>query len=144
MEYRLSTHLTIIHKFLPLIVFFYLAGWAFYGLFDFLVYGSLGIGRLLLSFVFIAFFGAITFWLCVPLKAVVIEGDQLLISNFFKQIRIPTSEIVGVEGPDNTSLTRIKIKLQNKTIFGDVIIFTPGFLRAWRVADFLRTYLKKN
>lgn len=147
MNYKLSSQLTGFHKFGSLALFFYLLGWALIGWTDWLFKlsnnESLSITNLL-GFSFLTMFiGVIVFWLCFPLKKVEIENNTLLVSNFIKKIQIPISEISHFEGPDISSLRRIKIFLKIKSEFGDVVIFSPGFLRASNVAAYLKEKLSK-
>lgn len=51
---------------------------------------------LLGSWIFIVLFGIPVFLFCVPLKRVLIDGNQLVVSNFVKKTRIDASNIADV------------------------------------------------
>jgi hypothetical protein len=76
--------------------------------------------------------------MCGSLKSVSINGDLLIVSNYFKEIRIPISSIDAVSGPDISSLRRITLRLKEPTEFGVKIVFTAGFFPGKNVANRLR------
>lgn len=76
------------------------------------------------------------------LKRVSIEGDKLLVSNYFTEIEIPLSEVEHVDGPDWSSLRRITLVLRKPSKFGEEIVFAPGLLEAGGVARELKSRIE--
>jgi len=70
--------------------------------------------------VFLSIFAA---WWTFPLKKVSIFGDKMYVSNYFKEIAIPLSEITSVKGAQWTKPVRVTVDLRDKTEFGSKITF---------------------
>ena len=79
------------------------------------------------SWVFLALWNVPVLLLCVPLKEVIIEGNQLVVSNFVKKVRINASNIVDVTQRSWCGFYSrfVRIHFQNPTVFGDKISFIP-------------------
>jgi hypothetical protein len=77
-------------------------------------------------------------WLCFPLKTVYVNGSELMVSNMFRSITIPISQVDAIDGPDFSTLKRVRVRLNSPSVFGTEIIFSPPFLRARQVAAYLR------
>ena len=93
---------------------------------------------LILGPLFFLVIGVFLYWLCAPLKRVYLSGDELLVDNFFKETRIPLSQIERVEGPDLSSLRRINLHLRSDSIFGSELVFAPPVFQAKETAASLR------
>jgi hypothetical protein len=78
------------------------------------------------SFLVVFFVGEIFLWLMGGnLKRVFIDGDQIVISNYFKTCRIPISQINSVSENILFAPKIIYITFNVKTIFGQKIKFIP-------------------
>lgn len=79
------------------------------------------------SWVFLALWNITVLLLCVPLKEVIIEGNQLVVSNFVKKVRINASNIVDVTQRSRCGFYSrfVWIHFKNPTVFGDKIRFIP-------------------
>jgi len=62
---------------------------------------------------------------CIRLKTVKIDGDTLIISNFFRKTKVPFTEIKSVYENIFINLHPIFITFRNKTVFGEKILFAP-------------------
>ncbi len=69
-------------------------------------------------------------WMLASLKSVSLEGNFLLVSNYFRKAEIPLSEINHLDAPENSSHRRIFISFRSPTEFGDVIVFMPQLFQA--------------
>jgi len=69
-----------------------------------------------------AFFLAIT---CFPLKRVRVNGDDLLISNYIKTVKVPVSAIEDVTESLFINIHPVWIHFRHKTEFGKKIMFMP-------------------
>jgi len=58
-------------------------------------------------------------------KTVEIEGDYLLVKNFWKVIKVPLSEVASINQSHITMTNPIWIHFKNKTKFGKKILFQP-------------------
>lgn len=140
----LSSRLTYFWWLFPLVVFPYLSIWGAYGWIDYVfkISGTSDDDYLMrLSFytAFTVLFGVGAFALCLPLKIVEIDPDsQLRVSSLRSRTKIAFSQIVEIQGPDHTTLRRIKIHLNSPSTFGDTITFSPPWFHAQRIADLLR------
>ncbi|HEY3286182.1 MAG TPA: hypothetical protein VGJ96_03570 [Gemmatimonadaceae bacterium] len=61
----------------------------------------------------------------VPLKHVVLDDDELIISNFRYEIRVPLSAVRAIDGPSFTNPKTYTIKFESPTEFGDAVMFLP-------------------
>jgi hypothetical protein len=68
---------------------------------------------------------AITSGWLVSIKQVRLDGDDLLVSNFRDEVRVPLREIVRVEASRFTNPDRIRLHLRFETPFGARITFLP-------------------
>jgi hypothetical protein len=140
LDYRVSSRFAILYQLIPvvfLIVFIILA--------IYLPYDPEYIRspfRLWVTYIFFiaGIWAVYSHWHLV--KIVRIVNDRLLISSLFRTIDIPASEIAGVEIWPDRFKERIRIVLENETIFGKEIMLIPGIFRAKKVAKFLRRYMK--
>lgn len=64
-------------------------------------------------------------WCCMRLKKVYIEKDELIISNYFKTIRLPLKEMQDVKENRFISPRHAWIFLKNESPFGSKIMFMP-------------------
>ncbi len=76
------------------------------------------------------------------LKTVTLNGDSLIVSNFFRSIRLPLIDVAFVNDPDMTSHRRISLSLSSRSAFGDQIVFMPPFFAAQTKADLLRSRIE--
>ncbi len=94
---------------------------------------------------FLVITSAILIFACfhaIPLKKVKITPDGLLVSNYFKIITIPFSEIESVKNINFGLALRIIVTFKNTTEFGSKIMFNPRYwftLGPHPVIDELRT-----
>jgi len=71
-------------------------------------------------------FGGIFFYIyIIPLKRIQLQDKNLIISNYFKTVAIPISEIEKITENRLASHHPVCIHLKQKTIFGKKIIFMP-------------------
>ena len=121
MARRISSSLTIVYK------FFVVSCWLiiFFTFTMALIFAQVENWWSLLGWwIFAALFGVPVLLLCVPLKRVLIDGDQLVVSNYIKAIRIDLSNIADVT--ENLWIGHyIWVHLKNPTAFGKKIIFIP-------------------
>ncbi len=68
---------------------------------------------------------ALLWWLCMRLKKVYIENDKLVISNYFKTISVPLSEMQDVKENRFFSPRPAWIYLKSDCVFGSKIMFMP-------------------
>ena len=59
------------------------------------------------------------------IKKVVIDGDELIITNFLKTDRMPLSRISGVDGSNFLSPRLVWLTLHEPSLFGTRIVFLP-------------------
>ncbi len=69
--------------------------------------------------------GSIIGWLCVPLKRVEIDGAELVVSNFFRTIRVPLLDISRVTENVLINIHPVWIYFSSPTEFGTKILFMP-------------------
>ena len=62
---------------------------------------------------------------CFPLKRVQIDGDHLLVSNFFRTVRIPLADIHRVTESAIINIHPVWIHFRKPTEFGAKIMFMP-------------------
>lgn len=80
------------------------------------------------TFVGMWVFGTLAFaWLCFPLKQVEITPDRLRVSNLFRTIEIPFTQIAGVTENVFINTHPVWIQLKEPTSFGTKILFMPTF-----------------
>lgn len=64
-------------------------------------------------------------WMCVPLKRVRMDGKNLYISNYFREIRVPLSAVVEVTENRWFNIHPVTIHFRRPTEFGQRITFMP-------------------
>jgi hypothetical protein len=69
--------------------------------------------------------GTLYLWTCFTLKQIQIDGTDLVISNFFKIIRIPLNQICDVTENIFINIHPVWIHFRNTTKFGSKIKFMP-------------------
>ena len=69
--------------------------------------------------------GIFLWWCCMRLKKVYIEKDELVISNYFKTIRVPLKEVQDVKENRFISPRHAWIYFKTESEFGDKIMFMP-------------------
>jgi hypothetical protein len=63
--------------------------------------------------------------ICVSLKTVKIENDNIIISHYFKRVKVPISEISRVTENLFFNIHSVYIHFKNRTDFGNKIMFMP-------------------
>jgi hypothetical protein len=103
-----------------------------------------------LSFLFATIIGSLMFYaLCMRNKVVSVEGPELVISNFFRTIRVPLKNVERVSGSILITPEVVQITFKERTEFGRKIQFMPhmrffmGFNRS-PVAKELRELVEKE
>ena len=79
----------------------------------------------ILMLVATALVAAVMWWTIAPLKRVVLAGDELLVSNYLREIRVPLTWIEKISGPSRTNPKRYTVTLVEPTDFGRRITFLP-------------------
>ncbi len=69
--------------------------------------------------------GSVIGWLCVPLKRVEIDGLELVVSNYFRTVRVPLLEIREVTECWLINTHPVWIDFHSRTEFGSRIMFMP-------------------
>ena len=78
------------------------------------------------AFLFVWLVGfAIIWWSCVRLKDVSVDENFLYVSNYFKEVSIPLSEIYDVTENVWVNMHPVTIHLKSPSEFGDKIVFMP-------------------
>jgi len=78
------------------------------------------------SFLAITVIGSVSlYWLCMRLKRVSINGDSLLISNYFTSIVVPLTEIERVSENRWINIHPVTIFFRRETDFGPSVVFMP-------------------
>jgi hypothetical protein len=65
------------------------------------------------------------YWYYSRLKKVAIDSDGLVISNYFREVRVPWRQIVDVSGSRWVNTRQIKVTFDRDIGFGSSIIFMP-------------------
>ena len=79
-----------------------------------------------LYFIFLWLAGsAFIYWSCIRLKKVSVSGDFLYISNYFKEIQIPLSNIEKITENIWINIHPVTIHLRHSSEFGKKIVFMP-------------------
>jgi hypothetical protein len=93
------------------------------------------------------FIGALIWWTVARLKRVTLDGDELLISNFRAEIRVPLSAIASISGASATNPKRYTVTFVEATEFGRTFTFMPPMvwsMNPWAesevVGDFRRAW----
>lgn len=117
----ISSSLTILYKFV-----FVAMGIGFFSMLTILLFAQ---GehwwRRFGAWVFITLWNVIVLPLCLPLKRVVIEGNQLIVSSFVKSVRIDLSNVADVTEKTWVNVHPVLIHFRESTAFGRKIMFMP-------------------
>lgn len=79
-----------------------------------------------------------------PLKSVSLEGNFLLVSNYFRKADIPLSEIKYVDAPENSTHRRIFIRFRVPSEFGNEIVFIPHLFQAKEIFEKLERQIENT
>ncbi len=143
---KLSTNLTFFWRLYAIvwILFFPISG--FFGLYRYFSFSEkvFNAGKLVLFILFALISSVFVHFMLGKLKNVFLDGNSLVVSNFFKQIRIPFSNVSHVDNPDWSSLRRVKIILHKPSEFGEEIVFAPPMFKAKETARFLKSKIESN
>ena len=90
--------------------------------------GSGRIGPVYLPLVLVA---VCMYWYYARLKKVAVDADGLIISNYFREVRVPWRNIVEVSGSRWVNTRQIKVTFDRDTGFGTSIIFMPKVRLLW-------------
>jgi hypothetical protein len=71
------------------------------------------------------------YWYCGRLKKVAIDSDGLVISNYFREVRVPWRDILQVSGSRWVSTRQITVTFDHDIGFGTSIIFMPKVRLLW-------------
>ena len=76
---------------------------------------------------------AFIYWGCMRLKRVAIDGDALIISNYFKSVAVPLRELVDVTENRWINIHPVTLTFREATPFGKKVVFMPKtrWLGAW-------------
>ncbi|MHC4855132.1 MAG: hypothetical protein ACYS72_01850 [Planctomycetota bacterium] len=80
-----------------------------------------------------------TFFYSIPLKRVMIQGDELIVSNFIKEITIHMSEIEKVTENYLMPNRPVTIHLKHKSEFGKKILFNPPLRIIMEFSEFFNS-----
>lgn len=81
---------------------------------------------------------AVIWWTVAPLKRLVLSGDDLLISNYRTEIRVPLTAVEAISGPSATNPRRYTVTFAEPTEFGRSFTFMPPMVwsfNPWAEAD---------
>ncbi len=89
------------------------------------------------------------YWYYSRLKKVAIDSDGLVISNYFREVRVPWRQIIDVSGSRWVNTRQIKVTFDRDIGFGDSIIFMPKIRMLWPgqespIAQELRDLMLEN
>jgi hypothetical protein len=92
---------------------------------------------------------AFIYWLCGPLKKVSRDSEGLVISNFFREVRVPWRDVSEVSGSRMINPPHIKLTFSRDAGFGGSIIFMPKVRFLWPfqehpAAQELRDLIREN
>jgi len=71
------------------------------------------------------------YWYYGRLKKVAVDADGLVISNYFREVRVPWRHVIGVTGSRWVNTRQIKVTFDRETGFGASIIFMPKVRLVW-------------
>ena len=75
----------------------------------------------------------VIYWTCASLKRVRVEDSAIFVSNYLKEIRIPSDAIAAVTENRWINIHPVTIHLRSATEFGDRITFMPKIrIFGWR------------
>jgi hypothetical protein len=136
MRERLSSGLTHVYK----LTFLFVVSYGLYWLTS--DFGNVSLSPVL----FLALWCTIWYGVTSRWKSVYLEGNALYVSNYLKKIRIPLTEVKGVEVSLGTRPCTVVVTLKSPSEFGKRIVFVPkgaGF-SASEVADKLKRLAARN
>lgn len=67
-------------------------------------------------------------WSVAPLKRIALDGDELVISNYLTEIRVPLSGVEAVSGRSVTDPKRYTLTFAEPTEFGRQVTFMPPMI----------------
>lgn len=143
---KLSTNLTFFWRLYAIVWFLFFPVAGIYWLYRYFIFSEkvFDAGKLVLFILFALISSFFVHFMLGKLKNVFLDGNSLVVSNFFRQIRIPLSEVSHVDNPDLSSLRRIKIILHKPSEFGEEIVFAPPMFEAKETARILKSKIETN
>jgi hypothetical protein len=72
-----------------------------------------------------------TWWICVPLKKVSVDGGMLYVSNYLKEIALPLDIIERVSENRWINIRPVTLYFRRSTDFGNKIVFMPKTRIMW-------------
>lgn len=142
MKKRLSSYLTPVWQVFPFIWLVAtgsgLVGAGFGNKADF------SLTKLIVAIFFWVLLSIFLIWLCLPLKTVIWDGAEILVSGFRKRFRLSLTEITEVSGPDWSSLSRIVIYTSSLKSANGKVVFAPKLLQSKEIREFIERELNKN
>jgi PH (Pleckstrin Homology) domain-containing protein len=89
------------------------------------------------------------YWYYIRLKKVAIDSDGLVISNYFREIRVPWRQIVDVSGSRWVNTHQVTVTFDRDIGFGASVIFMPKIRLLWPgqespIAQELRDLILEN
>lgn len=109
--------------------------------------GSVASEPIKYQFLFMWFLGtAFILWYCTGLKKVNMDSKNLYVSNYFKEIIIPLSEMSAVDENRWINIHPVTIHLKSESEFGKKIVFMPssrmfGFFSSHPIVSELRSFI---
>ena len=77
-------------------------------------------------------FGTLSwYWFGMRLKKVRLDQDALLISNYFREVRVPLRDVTNVSGNRWVNTRQITVTFDRETGFGKSIVFMPKVKFLW-------------
>lgn len=123
---RISSSLTLgLSIFIPVFWYMFFGCFTLFFLFtsdEDLPFSNPNLIRIIILLFFVVF-GFLIYYSLTKLKRVEMDHDFLYVTNFFKTIKIPISQIKKVKSFPLFGFIRVKIILQTNTIFGTKIRF---------------------
>jgi hypothetical protein len=71
------------------------------------------------------------YWYYIRLKKVAIDSDGLIVSNYFREVRVPWRNILEVSGSRWVNTRQVKVTFDRDIGFGRSIVFMPTFRLLW-------------
>jgi hypothetical protein len=115
MRERLSSNLTLVYK----LTFLFGVSYGLYRMTSDFSYASLS------PVLFLTIWCAIWYAVTSRWKSVYLGGGALYVSNFLKEIRIPLTEVKGVEASSYMRPRTVTVTLKSPSEFGKRVVFFP-------------------
>ena len=143
---QISTKLLVFYQFFAVDWLFFWLGIIISGIFNLVVSlgGNFNYGKWLLGLIFGVISSSTIVYVIFGLKKVYEVKNEIIVSDFKKEIVIPFSNISHIDLPENSSLRRIKILLKEPCEFGNMIIFAPSLFEANDIANRLKSKIDTN